>query len=270
MKPLPDQDKWNNQNDRKKEPRESPFLQEVEDGNTVKKEVDPNQIPVHHRITPTTKKKPSWLMPFLTTIATAGIIGTGLGLLLMQLFIGLDEEEVIVNESQMNSSPAAAIETNESKTVDLPALSAYVLQTGVFMEEANAVEWSEFYETDGKSTFIWKRGEEYYLFLGIYGTEDEARTKVEELQGDGVDVFMKQWETEKKEVTLEEEGIDWLLTFQEAWDEALRERETEKLLSLAQDAPSTSTLEDLIEKLTNSHQNNDEFFLNVMHAYADL
>lgn len=253
----------------KKNTHEKDSFQVVEDGSAVRKEINQEQIPVHYRPQEPVKKKNKWVMPVLLTISTAAVIGTILGMFILQLFVDIEEETGVTqgegNTNTISTQPAELIET------DLPSLSAYVLQAGMFTEQANAEEWKEYYEALGESAFIWESEEQHYLFIGIYGTEEQASEKLEELQSSEVDVFMKKWETTEGSVTERTtEEIKWIEQFQVTWEEALAERETSAFFDLINHLPSTHSLEELNEYLSNPNKNIDLFFFELMNTYEQM
>lgn len=242
----------------------------VEDGNTVKSERQVDSIPVYYQPKPLKKKKNNWLTPILITIASAGVIGTVLGMLLLQLFVGMESEQAqeVSDPNPVNSAATPPVEAGSKE--QLPNLSAYVLQAGVFQEQGNADEWKSLYEGNGEPAFIWERDGQYFLFIGVFATEEGARKKVKELQENGNDVFFKSWETTNVEIDLSAEALQWLEQFQDIWVKAVDAKDQNELLALSDNAPSVSSIENVVQILKEDNDNIDVLLLELMYAYENL
>ena len=239
----------------------------IEDGSAVKKEVKSDITPVHYR--PKSAKKKSWLAPVFVTILSAGVIGTVLGMFIIHLFTGIENEQ-----SEEELSPSAAVTAQETDSQvhsgQLAALAGYVLQAGLFEEQANAEEWRDTFTSAGEPAFIWERDEQYFLLIGIYHTEDSAKQRAVELQGEGFDVFVKQWQTTEKELELPEEASEWIEQFGQVWEEALTAQENTPLLNHLEHTPQGERLENLVEVIEAPTEDVGVYLLQVMQAYDNL
>lgn len=240
----------------------------VQEGSAVKREVEEEQIPVYYRPHPVTKRKSGWLTPVIVTIASAGVIGTILGILMLQLFVGMENDQA-VSVNQTTAAPAASSPVGEAAAEQLSKLSTYVLQAGVFSKRANAEEWQAIYEAANEPTFMWEKDNQFYLFVGIHGTEQNAKQKAEELKASNYDVFAKHWETAEREINLSAAESEWLGEFREAWEMAVTTKEKAQLLELDV-ALDSSILTGLMEMLKDHEKNLDVFYLELMYAYDQL
>ena len=243
-------------------------FQIVQDGNAVKKEIEPNTIPVFLRPEPKRKVKRRRILPFLLTIISAGVISILLGVAILQMFIMVEDQPI--GESNIPEG-TATITSSQPIEQSIPELSGYILQAGVFTEKENAEEWLVFYESENIPAIIWESDNQYFLFTNIYAAEEEAKLKVLELKEDEFDIFAKPWSTSTGELKLSVEELEWLHTFQETWVTSLVNKEGEQLAELADSAPNSNQLSMLIERLEVGYTENDvQFFLELMHLYEQI
>lgn len=239
----------------------------IEDGSAVKKEVKSDISPVHYR--PKNEKKQSWLAPVFITILSAGAIGTVLGIFIINLFTGIESEQT-GNESSPSAAVTAQETGGQAHVERLPAVAGYVLQAGLFEEQANAEEWRESYASAGESAFIWERDDQYFLLIGIYHTEDSAKQRAVELQGEGFDVFVKEWQTTEKELELTQDATEWIDQFGQVWEEALTAKENTALVNHLEHVPQAEMLGNLVEILETPTEDIEIYLLQVMQAYDNL
>src|SRR5699024_11535296 len=87
--------------------------------------------------------------------------------------------------------------TREKTTAIFESLHAYVLQGGVFSDKANANEMVDAFAKAGFSSIVWKRDEAYHVFIGISGAKKQMESQIEELNDNGLDVYIKEWRSEE-------------------------------------------------------------------------
>src|SRR5699024_3163233 len=99
----------------------------------------------------------------------------------------------------------------------LKQMKAYVIQLGVFSEQENADIWSKTYAQAGFPSISFQRENQYFLFTGVANTEEKAKEFAEILLKEEIEVYVKEWETDEKEIKLTEEESKWIQLFQEQW-----------------------------------------------------
>lgn len=158
--------------------------------------------------------------PYIGAVFSATAIGIVLGIIMLQLFTVVEgESNVASNRSSSTPSSNQTEEQNENATTIDP-LTAYVIQGGVFTEEANAIEWSEIFKEHGIPSVIWEREGEYYLFTHLSSTKEQAVKEAEKIKEKDLDVFVKEWSTDSYEIDLETK--DWMILFQETWFDSVQ------------------------------------------------
>src|SRR5699024_8804116 len=101
----------------------------------VKQEVESNKISVFHAPKLKKKRKKRSLISILLTILAASIIGVLFGVGVLQMFVVLNDQTTAGETAQEVSRPAAAGEQESQTTLfQIPKLSAYIVQAGVFSE----------------------------------------------------------------------------------------------------------------------------------------
>lgn len=253
--------------------RETPEQQDpfrvIQDGNAVKKERENDVTPIHYR--PKQVREKNWIAPIFLTILTAGAVGTVLGMFIINLFTGIENEQVGEDRNPTSTSAVTAQGTNDQVHAgSLPVLAGYVLQAGLFEEQANAEEWQQTYTSAGQPAFIWERDEQYFLLIGIYHTEDQAKQRAVELQGEGFDVFVKAWQTTEKELELPEDASAWIGQFGQVFEDALTAKENTSLMNHLERAPQADRLAGLVESLEEPTEEIEVYLLQVMQAYDSL
>ena len=255
-------------NKKKEDTEQKPIFRVVQSGNAVKKEIEGERIPTYYRPSSNKPVRNKRLIPIFLTILSASVVGIVLGLILMQMFVVLEDHPVAEN----SSAPTVASTSGDQNTLSqLPVLSGYVLQAGVFTERDNAEEWLTTYETNNIPGIIWERDAQYFLLTGIYATEAEAKLKATEYKADGYDIFAKPWSTTEKEINLTDAEGKWVNTFQETWNTSLTGKDVESLVALHASAPETEQFGNLLSQLeTEANTGNDQFYLDLMYTYEQL
>lgn len=101
---------------------------------------------------------------------------------------GLDklEQESSTNEESLEVSLNGGI-SSVSENVELPAISCFALQMGVFSSEENASALSESLKERGAGGYVYDDEGMYRVLAAGYNTETEARTVKERLISEGSD-----------------------------------------------------------------------------------
>ncbi|PAV27623.1 hypothetical protein CIL05_21100 [Virgibacillus profundi] len=178
--------------------------------------------------------------PVIVTTIAAIAIGSILGFVMLRMFVIIDGD---LSANGSNNTPVLADDTDkdeeESSTATstslymLEPIQAFVLQSGVFSEQANADEWAAKYDEAGLPSIIWEMDNQYFLLAGLGNTNDHAKQSAAELSADGFDIFVKEWNTGEIEVELTKEEHAWLKTFVEQWEETLASLTSNEVFSVA-------------------------------------
>lgn len=202
-------------------------------------ESNEDPIPVFARSSDTDIKRPekdskfSYFKPIIIAILSAIVIGSILGFIMLRMFVGIETELSsqssntlpIVDKDQDNESA----ETNQSS---LESIEAYVLQGGVFSEQANAEAWNKKFEDAGLSSMIWEKENQFFLLLGLANEKEQAKNILETVKKDAdLDVFVKGWSTDKVKAELSKEEAEWFQSFRDQWTKALSEVSSQEALT---------------------------------------
>ncbi len=196
--------------------------------------------------------------PIIIAIVSAVVIGSVLGFVMLRMFVGIDHE---LAAPDPNSSPNPVVNANgdkqqtEAKPVKLEAMNAYVLQGGVFAEQANADEWVDKFADAGMPSMVWKQDKQYYLFLGMAADKEQAKGLIATMkESSDLDVFVKEWKTDKMEVKMSGDEQKWYQSFQDQWTKSLSNVNKEKAIApedwkqIAADYPKNSKRGDALVK----------------------
>ena len=202
-------------------------------------ESNEDPIPVFARSSDTDIKRPekdskfSYFKPIIIAILSAIVIGSILGFIMLRMFVGIETELSsqssntlpIVDKDQDNESA----ETNQSS---LESIEAYVLQGGVFSEQANAEAWNKKFEDAGLSSMIWEKENQFFLLLGLANEKEQAKNILETVKKDAdLDDFVKGWSTDKVKAELSKEEAEWFQSFRDQWTKALSEVSSQEALT---------------------------------------
>lgn len=230
------------------------------------------------------------LRPFFTAVFSALLIGSLLGFLMINMFTNLDKntnqnDDLVAAHTDPDHDDNAVKEdkTEQLDAIELEAISAYVLQVGVFSERKNADEWITTFEQAGFPTTIWEKDDLLYLLAGVTVTEEQANALVSDFSDLQFDVYIKEWKTNEVDVELTEEEMNWLQSFHAKWNNALESlnkqegilmEDWDRLLENAPDAPeSINKLVDRIKKEKDTKKGEWEahiMLLNIWQEYEKL
>lgn len=265
-----DKDRGSNHkpNAKKEEERtdQKPDIHIVQDGNAVKRGLESEDIPVLYHAPKKTKEKR--FLPIFLTISSASIIGIVLGVIMLQMFVTMDDPPTVVNTTSSNDIPATNDDIIGSQ---IPEVSGYMLQAGVFTEQGNAEEWKNTFESESIPAIIWEQEGQYYLFVGIYGTEEEAKQQAASLKEDGFDIFAKPWSTNQVEVELKDTEAEWLASLQETWMATLADKNGEPLVELLSVAPNNESFRELLPQFEGATNDDyEQLYLDLMYFFERL
>lgn len=212
------------------------------------------------------KKKNNFQTPvkrIAVTALTALIISFGLGFLLLRMFVTLTDETT-TGESVVPATSQTPVNAQEEmvQSVNPAAIDSYFIQAGVFTTVEKALEWKTKLTSQSVSTVVWERDGQFYLFAGSAPTKSEADTLALQLQGYGVDTYVKNWVVLKEEGSLSEEEADVMDTLvTQLGQHTLNDLSANERESLINELKGSPSGESLMESLQN-WENTDTFNLN--------
>ncbi|RDW19317.1 hypothetical protein CWR48_09760 [Oceanobacillus arenosus] len=157
----------------------------------------------------------------LIAIGSAIIIGSVLSFVMFQIFVNVDgnqgAQSSLATTPSLNQSETQNIHTSAHS---LTSLKAFVLQAGVFSNKTNADEWVNTFADAGLDTIVWEKDSQYFLFLGVAATKEQAKTVAAALTTE-FDIFIKEWSTAEGEVELTDAEYQFIQQFTEDFQTAL-------------------------------------------------
>ncbi|MBU5593602.1 SPOR domain-containing protein [Amphibacillus sp. MSJ-3] len=174
------------------------------------------------------ERKKRWSKIFLTGLS-AILIGTGFGLLLLFIF-SYDEDTSVMEQAKshpVKEETPSDLSSQANPEVELGDLSGYVIQAGAFQSMEQAELSQEILTSQGYPTVIWSTDTDYRVFLAIYQSEEEAKQMGIELADKGLDVYVREWQTDTGKIKLASEEKDWLIEFETLWQQSLSGYSTE-------------------------------------------
>lgn len=201
---------------------------------TIEDSDDDSQLPslvrkhgqdVHRESFLKRKTRFSTFKPILIAVFSAIIIGSGLGLFMLNMFVeighGLNETTgnlpAITDDADANEGDSSA----KGTMVTVEPINAFVLQAGVFSGKANADEMAATFKASGFSTMIWKKGNQYFLLAGIAESKQQAEQLASNFGEHKLEVYVKKWHTDSKKVQLSNAEADWIQLYKEQWNKSI-------------------------------------------------
>lgn len=149
--------------------------------------------------------------------SSALLIGISFGFITLYMSKQAEQQPAtILNEATVEDEKA------NGNTIELESVNAYVVQGGLFSARENADNAGKKFEPAQVPTFVWEREGEYYLLAGIFSNEQVAKKQSKKMNDEGIDVFVKQWETTSKSVSIGESDVSFLKAMIELWNESLQ------------------------------------------------
>ncbi|WP_174613941.1 SPOR domain-containing protein [Virgibacillus ihumii] len=186
------------------------------------------------------KNKLKAFKPLLIAIFAALLIGTGMGIFMLNMFVDIDNSLAQQNEGISMSGLEAEDENNEQESANtagtvgaIEPISAYVLQAGVFSDEKNAREMADTFMEAGYAAMIWQKDSKYYVFSGIANSESQGEQLAQELKTQGFEVYVKEWTTDGFEIKMTESTADWLQKYRQQWKASVDTLSTGQAVSAA-------------------------------------
>lgn len=226
------------------------------------------------------KIKSAW-KPILFSGAAAIFVGSLIGFFIFQMFVQVDTPAN--GENSMQGAPSAAqTEQEETKSSavmsSLDSLEMYILQAGIFSEQANADELMSSLTSLNIPSILLEKDSQFFLMAGVGPTEEAAKSLAAILSNDQADLYVKEWSTEAKEIEITEAEKDWLMDFQTFFNDQLNQVDLnqpiseEEINALVDKAPEEKdSIEVLVASLTDMLDEPSSYqLLNWMKVYEEL
>ncbi|TRM12835.1 SPOR domain-containing protein [Lentibacillus cibarius] len=166
--------------------------------------------------------------PFLFASISAIIIGSVLGVFMLNLFVdinqGMSQQNDPVPVADNKDEDNEANKSGKDKTASSMAIkptTAYVLQAGKFGEKANADEMAKTFSQAGFSAIVWEKGDYFFTLSGIAETENQGTQLANEMTDKGLEVYVKEWSSPASEIQLSKSEKQWVQAYQAQWKDTL-------------------------------------------------
>ncbi|GIO21784.1 SPOR domain-containing protein [Oceanobacillus sp. J11TS1] len=222
----------------------------------------------------------AWKAVLFSMIA-AILVGSMIGFFLFRMFVHVDTPTNAETPLQGTTPAVQKEEGNKgSETVlgSLDSLEMYILQAGIFSEQANADEMiTNLNRLNIPSTLIEKDGQ-LFLMAGVGPNEEVAKSLAASLSSNQIDLYVKEWRTEAKEIEMSDAERDWIIDFQTFFNEQLQQVDLhqsvtdEEITALVDKAPEKAdTIDILVTSLTEMKGEASPYqLLNWMKVYDQL
>jgi stage II sporulation protein B len=152
------------------------------------------------------KNKKSFKNPFqdsinlIMSIIGAVVVGAVLGFGTLKVITNTDGEAAPASTLQDETSAGAA-EGNESEgAVKLKEMSTAILQGGVFSTKESLAAMQDTLTSKGISSASIEKDGQWFLLLGVSADVETAKLLGEDMKGNGVDVYAKEFQLGAKEI----------------------------------------------------------------------
>lgn len=225
----------------------------------------------HYSVTP--KKKNQKWKPVVIAILSAICMGSIFGMIMLKVVGSLDDNgntassaNMAMNDKEENDGNDNEVASEDESSFTLPELEAFVLQGGVYEEEDSVDDWKASFQEAAFSPIVWEQDDKYYLLVEMRYSDEEAAelaTEIEETYE--FEVFVKEWQTDQKELNLDKEEQEWMDSVIELWENSLEtidddadfpEGDWEDLVKESPD--ENEELEEFTEELTERTDNLDK------------
>ena len=163
-------------------------------------------------------------------ICSSLLIGLTFGFIILNMLKQEDPEQAsILNATTANKQEKQI----NGDTSPFEAVEFFVVQSGVFSEQQNALNWAESFKKKQVPVVVWEREGNYYLFAGVFQSEASAKSFADQMDELGLDAYVKQWNTKEGQLALNKADHAVIQSFLKTWKESLQS--VEKDGSLAQE-----------------------------------
>ncbi|MFD1065392.1 SPOR domain-containing protein [Oceanobacillus locisalsi] len=239
-------------------------------------------VPVERPVKGHRKRNSVW-KTILISAGSAIFVGSIIGFFLIRMFGQVDTPSNAESPSQTTTAVTQAEQEEanlgtDTVTTSLDPLESYILQAGVFSEQENAEPLISSLTDLNIQPVFFERDGEFFLMAGITPSEDAAQSLAASLSDNQTDLYVKEWNTQPKEIEMTEAEREWITAFQTFFDEQLQQADVtqpiadETITALADKAPEEgATIDELVTSLTEM-QGEPSFYqlLSWMKAYDEL
>lgn len=202
------------------------WMEEQEKKKQTGEDEDEEEIPVIERSYPSKKRSfslPSEMKQLLIAAASAILVGTVIGFIMIRIFGGIDGTAdnaqpampALQTGTAQNGEGTAAGGT--AQAVAFPDVSAFVVQAGIFSTEEKAKTWSQNLSDKGLEGFIWPRDGQFYLFAGVASSKENGEKIATYLKDQGFETFVKEWHVASGERKVAQAEGKWIQSGMESW-----------------------------------------------------
>lgn len=177
-------------------PDEDAFAGKWEESEAVQKtpeEKSKNQSIFSSKKSSIRKNKYQFNPSMFFTILFAIVIGTGFGLMMLNL---VNAEKGELAGQTAATTPGEAKETSVAggaESMELPDIKTFVVQGGVFNSSESAAGKKEAYSSKGIPALIKPVNDQQVLFIGLADSIEDAKQVGKQLEGKGAEVFAKEY-----------------------------------------------------------------------------
>lgn len=214
------------------------------------------------------------LRPVLIAVTSSLVIGLTFGF----IFLSMVKQEESQSVDILNSSTVDSRDREQKKDALQKAkfdpISFYVVQAGVFSDEKNA---NEFGKTLSNVPYVvWEMDGQFYLFTGIALSENKAKTIAEKMKEQEIDVYVKEWNIEQKEVEVVEEDERFIQAYLELWKRSLSQVDERKEIAINEwstlvneynVSEQLTTWKEKIDHLVNNNSSHEILLLKLIYEY---
>lgn len=146
--------------------------------------------------------------PILLTVATSLCIGMILGFIVLQMVTEEPQQEAENVQAKTLTNQDA-----KEEQVELPEITTFVHQGGVFAKQENAAEYAKQLEQRNIAHIIREEAEQYYVWMNLANSEEQANELINQMDKQGMDVYVKAWEIPDAIVEIGSDEGNWLRSF---------------------------------------------------------
>src|SRR5690625_4907360 len=155
----------------------------------------------------------------LITICFSLFIGIIFGLITLKM---LKQEDIEHGNTLQTGTEVQREDRTEEKMKEFEPINIFVIQGGVFSEEENAKSRIKQFEKLHFPAISWERDGTYYIFSGMYTSEEKAKQFVKEMDAQGLEVYVKEWDINVGKQMVTEMDYNWIQTFVDIWYQSLK------------------------------------------------
>ncbi|WP_163582339.1 hypothetical protein [Gracilibacillus saliphilus] len=182
-------------------------------------------------------KKPSFwskYKSFIISACTAIVIGSFLGLVMLNIFVDLDPEEVAFEQNTSNNQAVSATSdqsdeednttanAQEGEAFQSETFDFFVTQAGVFTNQSTAQQLVQDLQEDQIESMVWTRDENFHVFVGLKSTHEASKQFTSSAFPSNYELYGgKEWHIDSASISLSEEEKDWFTGLESLLDEMI-------------------------------------------------